>query len=61
MMRMENAGVLDKLNIEIKENEIELKQARASLNEKNVIIEKMHEESVEKDKVILEGNSKLMN
>ena len=61
MMRMENAGVLDKLNIEIKENEIELKQARASLNEKNKIIEQMHEESVEKDKVILEGNSKLMN
>ena len=61
MMRMENVSVLDKLNAEIKENEVELKLARASLNEKNIIIEKMHEESVEKDRVILEGNSQLMN
>ena len=61
LMRMENAGVLDKLNGEIKDYELEMKQARAHLHDKNVLIERLHEESVEKDRVILEGNLKLMN
>lgn len=60
LMRMENAGVLDKLNAEIKDYEAEMKLARAHIADKNILIERMHEESVEKDKIILEGNTKLM-
>ena len=53
LMRMENAGVLDKLNAEIKDYEAEMKLARAHIADKNILIERMHEESVEKDEGIV--------
>ena len=57
---MDHAGIVDKLNNQIKDYENELKQARENLTENHNIIEQMHSESVAKDQQILEGNTKLM-
>ena len=53
---MDHAGIVDKLNNQIKDYENDLKQAQENLTEKHDIIEHMHSESVAKDQQILEGN-----
>ena len=59
-LKVDHAGIVDKLSNQIKDHENELKQARANLKEQHSIIEQMHAESVVKDQQILEGNAKLI-